>query len=166
MGACVLKRKECEDRKICLTNTVADNLSHFPPIECDRIKMHRKSSQALGMLTANYATASTRTSLTRGSVAMTEDVTLSEKTAGPDIGGLKGKTIRSRPSPVQRQVIDIPQELLSLREDVEMPLSRCCANGQMLANSISSENCCREVIPNDGTDEKNLIKAADENFQV
>ena len=47
--------------------------------------------------------------LARGNVATAEDVVLAEKTFAPDMGGLKGKTTRSRPLAAQSEAMEIPR---------------------------------------------------------
>ena len=66
----------------------------------------------------------------------------------------------------QIQAIGIPQELLSLNEEVEMSLDGLCVNMQLLTTSISHEMCCRTEIQTDGTEKKMLMNEADDMFQV
>ena len=75
--------------------------------------------------------------LTRDNEVTTKEVTLVEKTFGPDIGGLKGMTTRSKPLHIQSQEIDILRELLSLHEDVESFLDGLHVNGKLFATPIS-----------------------------
>ena len=59
------------------------------------------------------------------------------------------------------QVIEIPRELLSLHEEVDISLDTCCVNGQLFVTSISHEKCYRTSIPRNGADKKTLMKAVE-----
>ena len=92
----------------------------------------------------------------RDNEVTTEDSTLAEKTFGPDIGRLKGKTEQSRQFPVQIHVVVIPRELLSLHEEMETSLDGCFVNGQLFITSISCEMHHSMAISKDCVDKKNL----------
>ena len=66
--------------------------------------------------------------LIKNSEITLEDVDLAEKTFGPNISLLKGKTTRKRPIPVFSSVIDIPTELLRMNEEVEISLDSLQVN--------------------------------------
>ena len=130
-----------KENKVCLTNLVAEKLSYLSPRERERVRISRKTSQALSTISSSDFKATIRMSLTRGITVTTEDVALAEKTFGPDIGGLKGKTTRSKPLPMQSQAIGVPRELLSFHEEVETSLDGLRVNGQFFTTSISHETC-------------------------
>ena len=48
-----------------------------------------------------------RMNLIRNSEITTEDIKLTEKTFGPNVGAIKGKTTRSKPNPVFSDAIEI-----------------------------------------------------------
>ena len=49
----------------------------------------------------------------------TEDINLTEKAYGPDVGSIKAKTTRTSPTPVFSNIIDIPAELLHILKNTE-----------------------------------------------
>ena len=101
----VFEKEGTKGKKTCLTKLVAENLSCLSPHERERDKVDRKHSQELGTCTASDFKVATRMSFTRDEEATIEDAALIEKTFGPDIGGLKGMTTRSKPLPTQIQTI-------------------------------------------------------------
>ena len=104
--------------------------------------------------------------LMRDNEVTTDNAILEENTFRPDIGVLKGNTVRSITLHVQSQAIETPRELLFLHEEVKFSLDGCCANGQLFITSISHETCFRKDIPKDGTHKKPLMKAEDDIFQA
>ena len=102
--------------------------------------------------------------LTRDNKLKNEDVALDENTFGLDIGGLKGKTTRFKPLPMQSQITFIPQELLYLHEKAETSLNGLHANGKLFIASISHEKNCITSILTDGAEKKMLMKEADDIF--
>ena len=172
----VVSRSEWEDMfekegnakidEICENSLVAEKLSHLSPRERERVKISRKSSQALGTCSTNDFKAVIRMNLMRDDEVTTDEVSLAEKTFGPEISGLKGNNVRSRTFPMKNQVMDVPRELLSLYEKIEKSLDGCFANGQLLMTSISHKTCYGTAIPSDDADKKNLMKAVDNIFQV
>ena len=105
-------------------------------------------------------------SLARDNETTTEDVVLTEKTFGSDVGGLKGMTTRSKSSPTQSQEIEIPREWLSLCEETETSLDGLHANGQSFVTCISHQTHHRIAIPTNSTGKVMLMKELDDIFQV
>jgi len=52
----------------------------------------------------------------------TEDVNLAEKYFGPDVRSIKGKTTRTKPTPVTSNITEIPSKLLSIHEYVTISM--------------------------------------------
>ena len=91
---------------------------------------------------------------------------MTEKTFEPDVGELKEKTTRSKSSPMQSQETCVPRELLSLNEEVEMSLDGLYVNRQLFEIYLSHETHCRKAIPTESVEEKNIMKALEDIFQV
>ena len=70
--------------------------------------------QAAGTPTAEDLKAMLRMNLIKDCEVKTEDVNLAEKVYGPDVGAIKGKSTRVKPTPVTSEIIEIPDELLKL----------------------------------------------------
>ena len=86
--------------KVYSTNLVANNLSYLSTHDHERVRLARKASKALGMHSTSDFNVATRVGLMHDDEVSTEDAALAEKTFGPNIGGLKGKTTRFKPFPM------------------------------------------------------------------
>ena len=49
-----------------------------------------------------------------------EDIDLAEAIFGQDIGNIKGKTIRNKPTPVVKDYISIPKEMMMKHENITL----------------------------------------------
>jgi hypothetical protein len=94
-----------------------------------------------------------------------EDVNLSGAIFGPDIGGIQGKTTRSKPNPVVSDYIEILPELVRRQQNVTLCIDTMFINGIAFFTTISRNIMYRtaEAIRNQGKDEyirvlKNVIK--------
>eukprot|EP00957_Ditylum_brightwellii_P143011 10896631-Ditylum_brightwellii.AAC.1 len=52
------------------------------------------------------------------SLISVKDINNAEFVFGPDLGTLKGKTVRKTPEPVVMDYIEVPRELIDLHKDV------------------------------------------------
>ena len=69
----------------------------------------------------------------------TKDVNLAQKAFGPDIGSLKGKTTRSKPTPAFSNAIEIPPELLRINEDITSSIDGLDVNSLKFLTTISHD---------------------------
>ena len=51
-----------------------------------------------------------------------DDFYLATKFYGPDVGGIKGKTTRNRPTPVVRKIVERPNEFLEVYQDLTVSM--------------------------------------------
>jgi hypothetical protein len=77
--------------------------------------------------------------LIRNNTVATKDVNLAVKAFGPDVGDIKGKTTRSRPTPVSNNIIEIPDKLLEVQKDVILSLDGMTVNSLKFLTTISHE---------------------------
>jgi hypothetical protein len=64
----------------------------------------------------------------------TEDVRMA---FGPDIGTIKGKTVRRTPAPVVKDEIDVPAELIQAQKNVTLDMAGLTVNTQKFLTTIS-----------------------------
>ena len=57
------------------------------------------------------------------------DINVAEKIFGPDIGTLKGKSVRQRPPVVWQDNIEVPEEILRLDEEIILYIDNIFING-------------------------------------
>jgi hypothetical protein len=84
-----------------------------------------------------------------------EDVNISEAIFGPDIGGIQGKTTRSKPNPVFSDYIEIPPELVRRQQHVTLCIDTMFVNGIAFSTTISRNIMYRtaEAIRKQGKEE-------------
>jgi len=73
----------------------------------------------------------------RNNPIMIEDINIAEKIFGPNIGSLKGKTTRMKPSPVIEDFIEIPSELIEKQRNVVLCIDVLKINGIPFLSSVS-----------------------------
>ena len=66
-----------------------------------------------------------------------EDIKTAELIFSPDIGGLKGKTVRKKPNPVVSNYIEIPKDLISNHHEVTLCIDTMHINGLAFLATIS-----------------------------
>ena len=66
-----------------------------------------------------------------------EDVDIAESIYGPDVASLKGKATRTNPTPVIRDYVDIPPELMFRQHQVDLCIDTFFVNGIPFLSSIS-----------------------------
>ena len=93
--------------------------------------------QALGTPTATELKAMLRMNLIKDCEVKTEDVNLAEKVYGPDVGAIKGKSTRVKPTPVTSEIIEIPDELLKLQEEITLSMDGLQVNTVKFLTTIS-----------------------------
>ena len=91
----------------------------------------------MGTPTSQDLKAMIQMNLIRNNSVTTEDVDLATKVFGPDIGAIKGKTTRSRPTQVINNKIDIPEELLDVQEDITLSIDGIVVNSLKFLTTIS-----------------------------
>ena len=63
-----------------------------------------------------------RMNLIRNNEVTTNDINFVTRAFGPDIGAVKDKTTRSKPTPVTSNKTEIPRELISVQENVTLSI--------------------------------------------
>jgi hypothetical protein len=76
-----------------------------------------------------------------------DDVDIAEKIFGGDIGTLKGKSTRRRPTPVTDDLVEIPSELLDQHRDLTYCMDIMYVNGMPMLTGIDRSIRFRGLVP-------------------
>ena len=87
--------------------------------------------------TVDYLKAMIRINLIKNNVVPTYNVNLGMKYYSPDIGGIEGKTPRSRTAPLVRNIVEISDELLEVQQDLIVSMGRLTENSLQFLSTIS-----------------------------
>ena len=87
--------------------------------------------------------------LVKNNPVTVDDIKLAESIYGPDIGVLKGKTTRSKPAPVVRDLVDVPKLLVKRNKKVKICFDVLTVCGLHFMASISKNlmYCTCKYIP-------------------
>ena len=128
-----------ETDKAQFVNTIEENMRFLSPRQKERVKKAQKLYEAMGTPTMDDLKAMIRMNLIRNNEVTTEDINLAVKTYGPDVGHIKGKTTRQKPSPVTSNLIEIPDELIRINEDIKLSIDGITVNSLKFLTTISHD---------------------------
>jgi hypothetical protein len=130
--------------------TVQENKAFFTERQFQRAKKARDLYNALGSPSVKDFKAILRLNFIKNNPVTLEDIKIAESIFGPDIGSLKGKTTRRKPSPVVSDYIKIPPELIQAQQDVVLCMDTMYINGMSFLTTISRHIMYRttEWVPN------------------
>jgi hypothetical protein len=105
----------------------------------ERAKKARELLEAMGIPTVDDLKAMIRMNLIKNNVVTTEDVNLATKAYGPDISGIKGKTTQQKPTTVESNIVEIPEELLEIQQDLKVSMDGMTVNSMKFLTAISHD---------------------------
>ena len=105
-----------------MVQTVEENKHFYTNRQVTRARIARKLYHNIGTPSINDFKAIIKMNAISNCPITIEDITIAEKIYGKDIGSLKGKTTRSKPTPVMKDYIEIPKELVATHEEVELAI--------------------------------------------
>jgi hypothetical protein len=111
------KSYELTKKPYQFVSTVKENLKFLSPRQQKRARRARELYETMGTPTVDDLKAMTSMNLIKNNVVTTDDINLATKAYGPDVGGIKGKTTRNKPTPVTSNIVEIPDELLEVQQD-------------------------------------------------
>jgi hypothetical protein len=120
-------------------NSVNENMQFISPRQQKRAHRARDLYVAMGTPTVDDLKAMIRMNLIKNNEVTTTDVNLAEKIFGPDIGAIKGKTTRSKPTPVTSNLVEIPDELLNIQEEMTISMDGLTVNSLKFLSTIAHD---------------------------
>ena len=137
------KEEEFDKMKVQMMSAVEENLEHSSNSEKKKVKKARRAHQALGMPTNDDLNTMDRMNLIKDNEVSTEDANSAENTFGTDAGSVKRKSTRVKPTSVEPQAIEMPQELINVNENIAIRINQIKTNGVLFLASTSHDSCFR-----------------------
>ena len=88
-------------------------------------------------------------------------MTIAERTFGPDVATLKGKSTRSKPKPVKTDIIEIPKELKMKHENLELCMDVMFVNKCAMLTTIDKSIKFRSLVPLNSQKHEEYYRALD-----
>jgi hypothetical protein len=147
------KKKVAESNNMTplnLTNmvtTVKENKMGFTQKQYENAKKARRLYHIVGCPTVENFKHILRQNIIKNCPVTPEDVNIAEKIFGGDIGTLKGKSTRRRPTPVKDDLVEIPPELLEQHQDLTFCMDIMYVNGMPMLTGIDRSIRFRGLVP-------------------
>jgi len=120
-----------------LLNTVEENKSMYTDHQVAKAKRARELCHAVGTPSIKDFKAIITMNCIKNNPVTIEDIDIAEKTFGPDIGALKGKTTHTKPAPVIDDFIETPKELIEAQQDIVLCMDGMKINGTPFLTTVS-----------------------------
>jgi len=127
-------------------NTVVENMEHFSKKEIERAKTARELYIKIGRPSRKSFIHIVNNNLIRECPITCDDINRAEHIFGPDIGTLKGKTVRTQPSAVPtRNLIPLPMSIQTWHKNITLCADIFFLNGIPFLHTISKDLYLRTV---------------------
>jgi hypothetical protein len=139
-----------KDKKSCkltkkphqFLNKAEENLRFLSPRQQKRARQAQELCESMGTPAVDNLKAMTCMDLIKNNLVTTDATILATKAHPPDVGGVKGKTARSKPMPVTSDIMGIPDEFLEAQQDRIVSMDGLTVNSLKFLSAISHELCC------------------------
>jgi hypothetical protein len=116
--------------EMSLINTVEDNGTKYSQRDYSKAELARKIQKIIGRPSTKTFLSIVDKNLLANCPVTRADIIAAEAIFGPDVGSLKGKTVRKASSPVQADYTSVPKAILSRYQEV------CVAGDIMFVNKL------------------------------
>jgi hypothetical protein len=117
--------------------TVKENELFYTPRQIESAKRAKKLMHSLGCPTVNDLKNILRLNMIADCPVKIPDVVLAEKIYGADLASLKGKTTRSKPASTTQDYVEVPAELLSAQQGIDLCIDMMNVNGLLFLTTVS-----------------------------
>jgi hypothetical protein len=94
---------------------------------------------AMGTPTVDNLKSTICMNLIKNNMVTTDNIDLATKAYGRDVGGIKGKTTISKPTPVTSNIVEIPDELLEVQQDLTLSMDGLTMKSLKFLSTISHD---------------------------
>ena len=113
-----------------LLNSQYENSLNCSNEEIERAKKARNLYAMLGYQSIYDFKIMVKNNMLMNCAINEKDIDIAEKIFGPDIHGLKGKTVRKNSVPVVEDYVQVPKEILKLHKNVTLAIDHMYVNGE------------------------------------
>ena len=159
------KKSLKEKEKSHLVTTLSENREGYTDRQYDRAKTARKLYHIVGTPTVENFKALLRMNAIHNCPVTVEDVKIAERIFGPDMSSLKGKSMRRKPKPVRKDLVEIPIEITEKHHDIELCMDTMFVNECGMLTAIDRSIRFRSVVPIDTKTQSDYYKALDVIFR-
>jgi hypothetical protein len=145
-----------------LISTVAENKKGYTTRQFERAKEARKLYHIVGTPKMENFKSLLRMNIIKNCPVTVEDVNIADKMCGPDMSSLKGKSVRQKPKPVRKDLIEIPKELIEQHKDIELCMDTMYVNECGMLTAIDKTLKYRSLVPMDTKKHEEYYRAIDE----
>ena len=144
-----------------LVTTLSENRIGYTDRQYDIAKTARKLYHIIGMPTVENFKALLCMNAIHNCPVMVEDVKITERIFGPDMSSLKGKSMRRKPKPVRKDLVEITEK----HRDIELCMDTMFINECGMLTAIDRWIRFRSVVPIDTKTQSDYYKALDVIFR-
>ena len=119
--------------------TTEDNSQPYTHRQIERAKEARKLYHIIGTPTVQNFKAIIKSNQIKNCPITLEDIDIASKIFVPDIASLKGKSTRTKTTPVIEDNIQVPTELINNNVNVELCIDTMYVNGMTFLTSIDCQ---------------------------
>ena len=148
-----------------MVTTVTENRKGYTDRQFENAKRARSLYHIVGCPTVENFKHILRQNIIKNCPVTVEDVNIAEKIFGPDIGALKGKSTRRRPTPVRDDYIEIPPELIEKNQNLIYALDLMYVNNMPMMTGIDRSIRFRTLVPLKNREAKELYRGIDNVFR-
>ena len=130
-----------------VVTSVEENKRGYTQRQFENAKQARRLYHIVGCPTVTNFKHILRQNIIKNCPVTTEDVNIAEKIFGGDIGTLKGKSTRRRPTPVREDLVEIPPELLEQHQELTYCMDLMFVNGIPMMTGIDRSIRFRSLVP-------------------
>ena len=119
-----------------LVSSVSENKKGYTQRQFENAKRARTLYHAVGCPTLENFKSILNQNIIQNCPVTVEDVNIAESIFGPDMGTLKGKTVRRKPPIVKSDLVEIPPELKEKHQGVTLCVDLMHVNGLPMLTAI------------------------------
>ena len=143
-----------------MVTTVKENRMGYTERQFKDAKRARQLYHNIGCPTVENFKQLLRQNIIEDCPVTIDDVNIAEKIFGPDVGAMKGKTTRRKPTRVKQDWVEIPPELLQQR-NLTLCFDIMYVNGMPMLTAIDREIRFRSLVPLNGRTADDIYEALD-----